>query len=147
VINHNVINVLDMIEVIGEERLLSILSDFSCPLNPEVENFVKNNAIEFARKKMSLTYLIVDDDSAIQAIFTLTHKALEINREKLSMSAQRKIQRYAHLDEKDGSYNISAFLIAQFGKNYQPTKNEKISGNILSGISGVGMVQYYSVCS
>ena len=43
-------------EANGEENLNAILSDFSCPINKEIENFVWNNAIEFAKKKMSITY-------------------------------------------------------------------------------------------
>lgn len=43
-------------KAIGEENLNAILSDFSCPINKEIENFVWHNAIEFAKKKMSITY-------------------------------------------------------------------------------------------
>lgn len=40
------VNILDMIGAIGETKLKQCLSDFSCPINPEIEQFVKNNAIE-----------------------------------------------------------------------------------------------------
>ena len=53
---YTVVNILDMLEAIGEENLSAILSDFSCPINKEIENFVWHNAIEFAKKKMSITY-------------------------------------------------------------------------------------------
>ena len=42
--------------MIGEEKLNAILSDFSCLINKEIENFVWHNAIEFAKKKMYTTY-------------------------------------------------------------------------------------------
>ena len=32
---------------IGEDVLLRIFSDFSCPINPDVEQFLKERAIEF----------------------------------------------------------------------------------------------------
>lgn len=35
---------------IGEDKLNEILSDFSCPKNPDVENFLLRNAIEFTKK-------------------------------------------------------------------------------------------------
>ena len=35
---------------IGEERLIQILSNFSCPKNPDVERFLKQNSIEFTKK-------------------------------------------------------------------------------------------------
>lgn len=50
-------------------------------------------------------------------MFALTHKAIEISNEGLSSTARRKIQRYAQLDSNNNSYMVSAFLIAQFGKN------------------------------
>ena len=34
------VNIQDMLKAIGEEELLRLLSDFSCPLNREVEDFV-----------------------------------------------------------------------------------------------------------
>ena len=56
-----VINILDMEEAIGEENLKEFLSDFSCPRNEEIQNFVRDNAYEFARKKLSVTYLVVNE--------------------------------------------------------------------------------------
>lgn len=57
---YTVVNILDMLEAIGEENLSAILSDFSCPINKEIENFVWHNAIESAKKKMSITYFLMD---------------------------------------------------------------------------------------
>lgn len=35
---------------IGEEHFNDLLSDFSCPKNPDVEYFLSHNAIEFTKK-------------------------------------------------------------------------------------------------
>lgn len=35
---------------IGEESLYNLLSDFSCPKNPDVEHFLLHSAIEFTKK-------------------------------------------------------------------------------------------------
>ena len=53
------VNIQDMLKAIGEEKLLKLLSDFSCPLNKEVENFVRNKSIDFAQRKLSITYLVM----------------------------------------------------------------------------------------
>ena len=45
---------------IGEESLYDLLSDFSCPKNPDVEYFLLHNAIEFTKKDQSITYLVRD---------------------------------------------------------------------------------------
>lgn len=129
--NYQVINILDMIESVGEDEVKSILSDFSCKRNPEIENFVRKNAVDFAKKKMSITYLVVDDTESISAIFTLTHKAIEITNKNLSNTMRKRIQRHSRLDESTDSFNVSAFLIAQFGKSDTKTSEENISGNAL----------------
>ena len=129
--DYQVINILDMIESVGEDEVKSILSDFSCKRNPEIENFVKKNAIDFAKKKMSVTYLVVDNTESISAIFTLTHKAIEITNKNLSNTMRKRIQRHSRLDESTDSFNVSAFLIAQFGKSDIKTSEENISGNAL----------------
>ena len=40
----------DELTYIGEESLYDLLSDFSCPNNPDVEYFLSHNAIEFTKK-------------------------------------------------------------------------------------------------
>lgn len=129
--NFQVINILDMIESVGEDEVKSILSEFSCQKNPEIENFVKNNAVEFAKKKMSITYLVVDATESVRAIFTLTHKAIELTNENLSNTMRKRIQRHSRLDESTDSFNVSAFLIAQFGKSDTYSTEENISGYAL----------------
>ena len=113
------VNILDMIDAIGEDALISILSDFSCPKNLEIETFIKNKAIEFAKRKLSITYFVIDNHSGdILSVFSLTHKALDINGNVLSATMRKKLSRFAQFDERSNSYTVSAFLIAQFGKNY-----------------------------
>lgn len=115
--NYTVINILDMIASVGEDAVQSALSKFSCSRNLEIENFVRKNAIMFAKQKMSITYLVYGENGKIAAIFTLTHKALELSNEVLSNTMRKKIQKHSKLDENTNSFMVSAFLIAQFGKN------------------------------
>ncbi|MCD8299979.1 MAG: GNAT family acetyltransferase [Clostridiales bacterium] len=126
---YSIINILDMIEIIGEDKVAAVLSDFSCPLNSEIENFVRKNAIDFAKRKMSITHLVINEDGKLAAVFTLTHKAVEISNEGLSASTRKRLGRFAQLDQSTNSYTVSAFLIAQFGKNL----NESV-GNVPAGV-------------
>ena len=128
---YTTVNILDMINVIGEDRVNQILSDFSCPKNDEIENFIKKNAIDFAKRKMSITHLVMDENGKLAAIFALTHKAVKIKDEILSSTLRKRIKRYAQLDEDTSSYMVSAFLIAQFGKNYEEREGESVNGNSL----------------
>ena len=111
------VNILDMIEAIGEDTLVGILSDFSCPLNPEIETFVKKNAIDFAKKKISITYLVLDNAEDILSIFALTHKALYVSCDGMTKRSKARLERYAQFDKDSCTYLGSAFLIAQFGMN------------------------------
>ena len=61
-----------------------ILSDFSCPQNGEIENFVRKSAVDFAKRKISVTHLVMDVQGRLVAIFSLTHKAVKIQEEVLT---------------------------------------------------------------
>ena len=122
------INLLDLVDAIGEGETKNLLSDFSCSKNQEIENYVRKNALDFARRKISMTHLVIDDQGRLAAMFALTHKAIEINGEGLSKTTRSKLQRFAELDETTDCFSVSAFLIAQFGK-------DDLAGYSLSGDS------------
>lgn len=52
------INLAKMIECISEERIKEILSSYSCHLNKDIENFLHNKSIVFAKQGLASTYLI-----------------------------------------------------------------------------------------
>ena len=129
--NYAVLNILDFMDVTGEDSLRAALSEFSCPKNPEIEEFMQKNAIEFAKRKISITYLLIDTEGRILGIFALAHKAVRVMGRDLSGTVKKKIQRYAQMDEKTGEMTLSAFLIGQFGKKYQYPVSLPVSGNQL----------------
>ena len=92
---------------------------------------MQKNAIEFAKRKISITYLLIDTEGRILGIFALAHKAVRVMGRDLSGTVKKKIQRYAQMDEKTGEMTLSAFLIGQFGKNYQYPESLPVSGNQL----------------
>lgn len=63
--------------------------------------------------------------------FTITIKPISVNAEKFSNTLKRKIARVSELDEENDAYTLSAYLIAQLGKNYRNGANEKITGQQL----------------
>ncbi|MCC8045087.1 MAG: GNAT family acetyltransferase [Clostridiales bacterium] len=129
------VNIQDMLMAIGEEAVITILSDFSCPLNKGVEKFVQKEAIDFARRKLSVTYLVLkkdkDNRSVLAGIFSLTHKAVIVGSDSMSKTTKRKLNRFASFNSESGKYNVSAFLIAQFGKNYGIDQSLSIRGSEL----------------
>lgn len=143
------VNIQDILKAVGEEKLQRLLSDFSSPLNEEVEDFVRNKSIEFAKKKLSNTYLVIrktdNGTTMLVGIFTLAHKAVEVTNTNINNTARRKLSRYAKLDKETDKYNVSAFLIAQFGKNSAVPEKRKIRGNELMDLTFeiLKHVQYY----
>ena len=132
----NVISIENMIESYGEEATIALLSSFSCvrggvQKNEEVESFVKKNAVDFFKRKLAVTYLVFDNNSDFVGVYTLAHKAIDIPADRLNAKLKNKVKRYARLDEGRQSYSVSAFLIAQFGKNYEGDKGRTISGSEL----------------
>lgn len=62
-------NLLDLVENFGDEYVSEIVDDFSTKrkneeieviLNADIEIFLKNNSIQFAKEKKSVTYLVTD---------------------------------------------------------------------------------------
>ena len=124
-----IINILDGIETFGEEVLKDVLSKFVSEKNSEIEEFIREKAIDFASQKLSITYLILNtDNGVILGYFTLTHKSVILSSDGLSRTFQKKLAKYSRLDKDSGNYVVSAFLLAQLGKNYAVKADERISG-------------------
>ena len=126
-------NIHDMLDEGGREAVSALLQNFSCPLNAEIENFVAKNAIEFALRKISVTYFVLNSRNEIAGFFTLTHKPafISLDLPDCSKSLQKKLERFCGGIRVEGRFLCSAFLIAQFGKNMNRLEGEKISGNEL----------------
>ncbi len=130
--NLQVNNILDELALRGEEALRKKLLSFSCPINPTIENFLRNRSIDFARRKISITYTVNDlDDGQILGFFALTHKAILIPSATLSNTSRKRLERFARYDRVTGEYMASAFLIAQLGKNYGVDGGTRITGGDL----------------
>lgn len=83
---YGLVNLKDMIQELGEGRTKEILSEFSCPLNKDVEFFLHCKAIEFARQGIAQTQLVVTsykDKPVLVGYFTLSNKVLEIPRKNI----------------------------------------------------------------
>lgn len=117
---------------LGENELRQLISEFFCDKNSDVERFLKEQSIEFTKKNQSVTYLVFSNDEAsLIGYFTLAIKPIAINTGLFSNTMKRKIARVSRLDEENGVYILSAYLIAQLGKNYKDGVNEKITGEQL----------------
>lgn len=113
---------------------MELLSKFSCPLNADVETFLRKKAIEFARQGFSQTHLVFASykrNPEIAGYFTLANKSIAISRRKLSKTLLKRINRFAAFDQATRTNYLSMPLIAQLGKNYTGGMNKLISGDEL----------------
>ncbi len=130
----NIINLEDIYIVKGEKDTQNLLKDFECPLNNDVEYFIKNKAIEFSKQGIAKTYIVstsYKNKQVIVGYFALTNKITEIKKNILSYKMRKRISRFSINDELNKSYSVSLPLIGQLGKNFCNGYNKLISGDIL----------------
>jgi hypothetical protein len=113
----------------GKPALVKTLMEYSCPQNPDVERFLQKSAIEFTRKNQSVTYLVFSKKNGeLVGYFTLALKPLTVRGETVSNRTKRKLLRVSELDEQSQTYTMSAYLIAQLGRNFTQGLDENITG-------------------
>ncbi len=130
---------------LGEDKLVQLLSEFSCPLNMDVEHFLKQQAIEFAKKHQAVTYLILSlEDAELLGYFSITIKPLVVKAESFSNTVRRKLARFSEIDKSEQTYNLAAYLIAQLGKNFNDRARGRITGQELleAAIRQTQILQY-----
>lgn len=134
---YRVVNLKILAEELGEDTAKRILSDFSCPLNPDVEYFLARKAIDFAKNGWAQTHLVFASYQGkwvLVGYFALANKYIRISARflgKTTSSLRRRIARFATFDKDLKSYFLAAPLIAQLGKNYANGYDALISGDEL----------------
>ncbi len=132
-------------EQFGDDYLRQILSEFSCEKNQDVEDFLQRQAIDFTNKHQAVTYLVfASDDAQMLGYFSLTIKPITVSGEPFSNTARKKLSRVSTLNEKEYTYSLAAYLIAQLGKNYTDRANERITGADLLAlaVNQIELLQY-----
>ena len=123
---------------VGRENVASVFAEFDCSKNADIDGFLKNNAVDFARRQISVSHLVFDSATrACLGYFTLTHKPLSLEADKLSATVRRRIERFAKCRSGNDirTYTLSAFLIAQIGKNFKIPEPQRIPGKDLLALA------------
>lgn len=145
------INLEDMVEEYGEDRVKSILADFSCEINKDVEGFLRTKAIEFSKQGIAKTQLIyyietegdVVKEKRLVGYFALSQKTIKVYKRALSNSLSRKICKFARYNVDEKSYTLPVILIGQIGKNFKDGNNMYLAGKELLNlaIDSISVVQ------
>ncbi|MBO6229723.1 MAG: N-acetyltransferase [Ruminiclostridium sp.] len=142
-----IVSLKDMIEELGESEVKSRLSAFYCPLNFDIEYFLKNKAIEFAKQQIAPTRLVFASykgDLVLCGYFTIATKSFVVSKNNVSSNTFKRLKKFGTYDEVSKKCSIPAPLIAQLGKNFQNGYDKLISGDELLTLAcnEVKKVQY-----
>ncbi len=117
-------------DAMGVQKLRALLSSYSCPLNKEVESFLKDEsrAVHSSKMSSSVTYLALDlATGGLLGYFTLMMKAYSVKAAELTSANRRLVKRSSEIDA-EGNLTTAVYLIAQIGKNYALSEEQRISG-------------------
>lgn len=131
-------NLRDLLAELGEERTSEILSAFECPLNPDVQSFLREKAILFSKHGYASTYLVFasyQGSVVLIGYYALAMKAVVIKGSLLSSQWRGCLRRFAFYDSDLKQFTLSLPLIGQLGKNYAHHYDRLISGDDLLGIA------------
>ena len=120
-------------DTVGSDALADTLARFSCPLNKEVESYLKDfsRAVQSSQMSSSVTYLAFDSRSNdLLGYFTLMMKAYSVKSDALNSANKRLIRRFSEIDSS-GNFTAAVYLIAQIGKNFALPEGDQIEGSEL----------------
>lgn len=127
-------NLNEMLDEIGEDAVKRVLSGFLCPRNIDVEQFLREKAVLFAKHGYATTYLVFMSyrgQAILVGYYALANKAVTIKGSNLNANWKRRIARYAVYDKELRQYAIALPLIGQLGKNYANGYDKMITGDEL----------------
>ncbi len=129
------VNLNKLLNLVGESEIKQLLSDFSCPFNIDVEDFLKYKAIEFAKQGIAATHLVMvyyKEKYALVGYYALVNKFFTISEDSLpSRNWQRRLNKFGQFDSESRKYSIASPLIGQLGKNYTYSDKHLITGDEL----------------
>lgn len=114
------------------------ISLFRCTPDRDIENFLREKAVEFSDRGLCSVYLLLNEEQfnagrlVIEAFFTLSHKSMSADTQSMSKSS---IKKYG--GKKDAK-TLDFVLIGQLGKYIDGAARSQIKGSeILDEAFGV----------
>lgn len=126
---YSIIKVGNLIESGKQQAFDDMVANFSCPLNIDVEMFLKHTAIENQKKNISSTSLVYapfEGHEVLVGYYSLALQVLSFDI-GLSKSMRQKITGFKDTQKT----TTPVFLIGQLGKNFYNDYNTLISGEAL----------------
>lgn len=133
-----IISLSQMMQELGEDKTNLILSDFRCPLAPDVEYFLLHKAVQFTKCSISSTFLVFTSfrrSNALIGYYTLANKVLMVQASSISKTLFHRLTKFGEYDATSKSIIIPSPLLGQLGKNFNHGYNSLINGDELIKIA------------
>ena len=102
----------EFLDLVGEDRALQALSSFSVKRNPDVENFIRTNAVAYEKSDNARTYLVTNENDDILGYFSLALSVVDIppGISKAMMKKMRGFGRYS-------ADSVPCYLLGQLARD------------------------------
>lgn len=135
---YKVIPLAGLLNTMGEDWVFEQLSRFSCPINKDIETFLRQKAVVFSNQALARTTLIYTSyqkELVLVGYFTIASKVFIIKRSNVTRSTWDRLKKFGNYVPETKSLCIYAPLIAQLGKNFTNDYNKLISGDELLSLA------------
>ncbi|MDF7638963.1 hypothetical protein PT285_06060 [Lactobacillus sp. ESL0791] len=135
----DVVTLNSLLNEYSQENIKSFFENFSS-LDKDVENFLKQKAIQFEKIGLSRTTLVFTqykNTEVLVGYFAISGKPLIVKKKdwnKLSSGVKRKLLPIGYKSERD-NYVINSILLGQFSKNNCYQSQQLITGKELLSIA------------
>ena len=132
------INLRTYIDAVGDSEAKNQLASFLCPLNADVQEFLRIKAFEFSKQGITQTHLVFasyQNEPVLVGYYSLTNKVITVKKSTLSATSAKRIAKFGTFNEQSHCYIVPAPLIAQIGKNYANGYYKLISGDVLLSLA------------
>lgn len=126
---YQIVNLLDILAADGDVQTERHLQNFYCPYNGDVEDFLHNKAVTFAKQGISSVWLVFasfQEKWRLVGYFALANKIFYLKSRKISNTLRKRLQKFATPD-----FELAMPLIGQLGKNYRDGYDKLITGDEL----------------
>lgn len=127
-----------------EEFQNSIIKNFRCPKNKDVESFLISKAYESCSRDFSRTYLLIDDENEELEIYQCLIGYFTILNKQVSIPKSISVNMKKKLTGSKTATSLNTILIAQLGKNYS-YENKKFSGECILNEAESKCVEVYKL--
>lgn len=128
----------------------NVLGKFSCTKDSDIENFIKNKAVEFESLYKSRTYLLCDESAlvnnkwSILGYFSLSLKTL-ILPENMSIRARKELDGYRGKIHGIPIREVPCYLIGQLARNDSANHDVIVGSDILHAALDVVKIAHGAV--